>query len=370
MRRPVPREWGEPRLGEPDYPEDLTIVAGLERPLDVAAPAAGGTRLADSVARATRWFWVKLDRDWGWNLARLLAYTCLQALFAVMGLDVVLLAIALRLVGPPESGRTDVLTAFALRVLPDHLAGGTVSTFAASLRAVPTGLLLLALPVAIWYGSRFFVVLESCLCVVFRREQRRFWRQNGVALAMLGVLAILVPIVAVSAVWLPALVPSAHHAHGLAALRGASTITGALAIAVGLGANFALVLLCYTRVTPGRIPVRAAWPGALVAACLAELYLLIFPVYVRYVLQPAHFGSVAGFVLVAVVFFYAYALFMIIGAEVTAARLRMPTPDGSLTGALARLAPGRGPVVVRPVTRPRDLRPRDRYDSRDHYESS
>jgi uncharacterized BrkB/YihY/UPF0761 family membrane protein len=338
--------WRSEPVGEQDYPGDITMIAavehpGVERPGDATAAPAGPTPILGRMGRATRWFWVKLDRDWGWNLARLLAYTCLQALFAVMGLDVILLAILLRVVGPPESGRADALEAIALRMLPDHLAGGAVGTFAGSLRQVPTGFLLLGLPVAIWYGSRFFVVLESCLCVVFRREQRRFRAQNGVALAMLGVLAVLVPVVAISAIWLPPLVPPTHHAHVLAALRGASTLTGALSIAVGLGANFALVLLCYARVTPGRISVRAAWPGALVAACLAELYLLIFPVYVRYVLQPSHFGSIAGFVLVAVVFFYAYAIFMIIGAEVTAARLRMPTPDGSLTGALARLAPTR-----------------------------
>ncbi|HEY7778792.1 MAG TPA: YhjD/YihY/BrkB family envelope integrity protein [Ktedonobacterales bacterium] len=364
QRREPPERSGlrSSALGEPDYPDyqgDVTMVAAVEQPYNV--PATAPDHLLGRSARAIRWFWVKLDRDWGWNLARLLAYTCLQALFAVMGLDVVVLAIALRVVGPPESGRTGALTAFALRVLPDHLAGGTVSTFAASLREAPTGLLVLALPVAIWYGSRFFVVLESCLCVVFRREQRRFWRQNGVALAMLGVLAILVPVVAISAVWLPPLVPTAYHAHGLAVLRGASTLTGALSIAVGLGANFALVLLCYTLVTPGGISVRVAWPGALVGACLAELYLLIFPLYVRYVLQPSHFGSVAGFVLVAVVFFYAFALFMIIGAEVAAARLRMPAPDGSLTGALARLAPSRQAARAVQRHRVRPTRP-NRHD--------
>src|SRR5262249_6654774 len=64
-----------------------------------------------------------------------------------------------------------------------------------------------------------------------------------------------------------------------------------------------------------------AWPGALVGACLAQLYLLIFPLYVRDVLHPDHFGTVAGFGLVVITFFFAYALFVVIGAELASWRL-------------------------------------------------
>jgi len=42
----------------------------------------------------------QFDGDWGWNLARLLAYTCLTQLFAVLGLALVVLALVLRTFGP------------------------------------------------------------------------------------------------------------------------------------------------------------------------------------------------------------------------------------------------------------------------------
>jgi hypothetical protein len=81
-----------------------------------------------------------------------------------------------------------------------------------------------------------------------------------------------------------------------------------------------------------------AWPGALVAAALSQGYLMIFPLYLRYVLYPSHFGAIAGFALVALVFFYAYGLFIVIGAEIAALCAGYQPNTLDLTGILARSA--------------------------------
>ncbi len=280
-------------------------------------------------------FWNKYDRDWGWNLARLLAFTLLESLFAMAGLQLVLLALALR-VSPPYADQT--VTFYLLHFLPDRVATSAVVTFTNSLRTAPAFVLVLGLPVAVWYGSRFFAVLESVLCVIFRRPKRRFKAQNIAAFLMLLLCLTLLPVIVFSATAIPHIGVSISHL--TVSLVDSDAFGGSLwapwlALIAGLIANFLLALVAYTRLTPGGVPLRAAWPGALVAAALSQGYLLIFPLYVRYVLQPNHFGSIAGFALVALVFFYAYGLFIVVGAEIASLRVGYVASAQDLTGTLA-----------------------------------
>lgn len=288
-----------------------------------------------TIRKRALWFWAKFDHDWGWNLARLLAYTLLQALFAVAGLQLVVLALVLRYSSPTAQ---DSVVASIARLLPDRVEASAVEAFAHSLRSAPVWILALALPVAIWYGSRLFVVLESALCVIFRRPRRSFLRQNGAALLILLLFTGLLPIVVLSATAIPHI--------GISPQLGIRIVDPDmvadapwipwLALLAGLIANFALVQVAYTRLTPGGVSWRAAWPGALVAAALSQGYLLIFPLYAHYVLHPNHFGTVAGFALVALVFLYAYGTFIVIGAEIAAVRAGYGPGAGDVTEMLAR----------------------------------
>jgi hypothetical protein len=61
----------------------------------------------------------KFERDWGWNLARLLAFTCLMAHFAVLVLALSTLWLVLRL-GGPHAVRS--LVAALFRLLPDQIS--------------------------------------------------------------------------------------------------------------------------------------------------------------------------------------------------------------------------------------------------------
>lgn len=287
------------------------------------------------------WAWrgfTKFDRDWGWNLARLLAFTLLMALFAIVALELVALALFLRL---SSAHIQQSVIDYALHLLPDRVAVSAVTSFARSLRTAPAYALALALPVGLWYASRFFVVLESALCVIFRRPKRPFLAQNRAALLMLLLVSVLLPVIVFSATTTPHLnfspVDFSLSVVDADALGGSGW--GAwLALLAGLAANFVIALAAYTWLTPGHVSLRAAWPGALVAATLSQGYLLIFPLYVRYVLYPNHFGAIAGFALVALVFFYAYGLFIVIGAEIAAVRAGYAATTHDLTSILARSA--------------------------------
>lgn len=281
----------------------------------------------------------KFDRDWGWNLARLLAFTLLESLFAIVGLQLVLLALILRLLTTPHTEQSVVL--YLLRFMPDHVAASAVSDFARSLRQAPAIVVLaLGLPVAVWYASRFFVVLESALCVVFRRARRGFLRQNRAALLMLLLVMALLPIIVLSATAVPRIgfSPTTFSVSLTDPdAPGAKLLGPWMALFAGLLANFVIALLAYTRLTPGLVSLRAAWPGALVAAALSQGYLLIFPLYVRYVLYPNHFGAIAGFALVALVFFYAYGLFIVVGAQIASLCAGYQPGERDLTASLARV---------------------------------
>ena len=93
--------------------------------------------------------------------------------------------------------------------------------------------------------------------------------------------------------------------------------------------------------SPNNAPrtARHTWPGALLGAVLAQGYILIFPLYTREALQPQHFGTVAGFVFVVLVFFYAYSFFVICGAELSSWLAGYRAAPLSITDTLAHAHP-------------------------------
>lgn len=281
--------------------------------------------------------WLKFDHDWGWNLSRLLAYTCIMGLFSVLGLELVLLSLFLRICSPTAEQRA-VFT--IVRLLPDRVTADAVLSFGNAVEQAPLILVILGLPVTLWYGTRFFVVIESCLCVIFRRQQRSFRQQNRVALLMLLLFAAAFPTIVLSATFTPVVgmglgrttIPHSRLANEPA--------ISALAMFSSLALNFLILLTLYSIVTPGGVAIRHTWPGALLGAVLAQGYIVIFPLYTRDVLQPQHFGTIAGFVFVVLVFFYAYSIFVVCGAELASWRAGYRAAPHSITDTLAKAYPG------------------------------
>lgn len=264
-----------------------------------------------------RALWTKFDRDWGWNLARLLAFTLLEAQFAVLCLVLVVLALVVRLLGPNQE---QAVIRYTVGLLPDRITYSAALAFEHSLRHTSAIFLVLGALIALWYGSRFFVVMESCLCVIFQRLSRPYIAQNRTALVMLLLFALFLPVILASSAVVPylgftAVYPAEFRSHAIL-----SQITWLPLVGFGASftADFLFLLIAFAWLTPGGVRWRDALPGALLSAALTQGYLLIFPFYVRYVLQPGHYGAIAGIILVGVVFIYAYALFIVIGAELAA----------------------------------------------------
>src|SRR5262249_23547516 len=60
----------------------------------------------------------------------------------------------------------------------------------------------------------------------------------------------------------------------------------------------------------------AVWRGTLVAAALLVAYEAAFPLYTNAILHPDNYGTIAGFAIVILVFFYYLAFILLLGAEI------------------------------------------------------
>jgi membrane protein len=137
-------------------------------------------------------FWTKLNNDWIFNLAGLLAYNFLMALFPLLLLLLAGCGIVLEILSPAAEQQLQ-------QAIADALPGttGTILVQAVSIHLKKSVGLLLAvgLVVGALAGSRFFVTLEGCFGIIFRLRGRDPIRQNRMAFGMLVLYLLVAPIV-------------------------------------------------------------------------------------------------------------------------------------------------------------------------------
>jgi hypothetical protein len=73
----------------------------------------------------------------------------------------------------------------------------------------------------------------------------------------------------------------------------------------------------YMVVPNQKISFRNSWLGALVAAVLLQIYLTLFPLFVKYTINNGPIASLGSFIIL-LVFFYYFAVILFLGAEVNA----------------------------------------------------
>ena len=170
--------------------------------------------------------------------------------------------------GGPRAVRSLVASLF--RLLPDQISSTAAISVAQGLRHASPLLIIPGVLAAIWYGSRFFVAMESCLCVMFRRPPRPFLQQNRAAMLLLALFAVVLPILVLSSTLVPfggfaALFPQTSPSAVELRMAGGPLLV-ALGILVSFTANALLLLVALTQLTPGGIPLRLAAPGEYLSA--------------------------------------------------------------------------------------------------------
>jgi len=252
-------------------------------------------------------FWTKFNNDWSWNNAAGLAFNLILSIFPLV---IALLALIGFFVG-----RLDPVAYhdFTTRKLHDLFPAVTSSQniIQPALRQLTkdSGILgIFAIVVSIFNGSRLFMFLQGCFDLIYHVRPRNVIVQNALSVVMVLLFVILVPIM-VLASSLPAIVYSLLQKTPEGLLLSVSGIVS------GLIGAYVLFQVIYMVVPNQKISFRKSLRGAVVAAFLLELYLVLFPLYVTTFLGS--FASAVG-VLILLIFFYYFAIILFLGAEVNA----------------------------------------------------
>ena len=259
-------------------------------------------------------FWTKFSNDWSFNLAAALAYNLLMSIFPIA---LALLAILGLVVGTLNHATYVQLTNTLSHNLPSFIStalGGTLAKQQQQLARQSTILAIVAIVLAVYNGSRLFTLIEGCFGIIYRVRQRAFFRQNLMAIGMLILFIILIPIM-VAAATLPALAVTIFKSV-LGNFPGTTVLVSIGGILGGLISSYLLFQAIYLIVPNQRISWKHSRRGAVTAAILLELFLILFPLYIAHFLTG--YAASIGTVIILLIFFYYFAIILLLGAEVNA----------------------------------------------------
>ncbi|GCE15946.1 YihY/virulence factor BrkB family protein [Tengunoibacter tsumagoiensis] len=273
------------------------------------SPSAHGNERGEQPIKA---FVRKFTGDWSMQLSAALAYNLLLSIFPLFVALLSLLGVVLSLSG---GNATAFLTDTLTRSFP-HLPGVDPANMIKAVQnylGQATGILgIIAVVSALVFGSRLFVLLEGCFSIIYHVRPRTLIRQNIMAIFMVLLFVVLIPImVAISS--LPTLAFSLLKQTFLGQVPFLATVASVVG---GILAAFILFETIYLVVPNQKIRLQHSWLGALVAAIALEIYLSLFPLYATHFLGNA--AGAVGFTLILLVFFFYFAVIMILGAEVNA----------------------------------------------------
>lgn len=266
--------------------------------------AKGALEAVQKDIRPLREFFTKFGNDWSTTLAAALAYNLLMTIFPIAIAILAILGIILGSLSPTEYAK---LQGQILHALPVNTPASTVDSITNQLTKASGILGIIAIVLALFNGSRLFLLIEGIFGIIYHVRHRTVIKQNLMAFGMLILFILLIPIMAFASA-LPTVV--------LSFFPGSSAIAFLGGILGGVIASFILFQAIYMVVPNQHISFRNSWPGALVAAIALEIYLTLFPLYVHFVGSgPA---ATLGTGILLLIFFYYFAIILLLGAEVNA----------------------------------------------------
>lgn len=285
-------------------------------------------------------FWMKINRDWMFNLAGMLSYNLLLSIFPLLILSMSLLGIIFQHSTKACSANQfegQIITNLA-SFLPSQITGAhrerggatSITTLCATLSHDSFTLAAFGIITGIWFGSRLFVKLENTLGIIFRLRSRSFWRQNSIALGMTILFALLGPLSVLVAF-------EPERFLGLSGPKGTATTLGhVIGWLAGMLIAFCLIELIYVVVPNQRVRPQDVWRGALVAALLLSAYELVFPLYAHFISPASTYGAIAGLMVILLLFFYYFAIILLLGAEINSWYLGYTASSGDVATILSQ----------------------------------
>lgn len=253
-------------------------------------------------------FWTKLNEDWVFNLSGMLAYNFLMSLFPML---LILLAGLGLILGDRYSEVSAQIEQAFVQIVP---GGAEIFQAVSNQLSKNAGLLfLIGLVGSVFGGANLFLAIENCFGIIFRVRVRDMIPRQLMAFGMLALYLMLAPLIAL-AFTLPSIALRLVNPY----LAGSSqeVFTTVLGNIVAVLSAFILFGAIYLVVPNRRIRLSQVFPGTLLATLLLVPYISLFPLYASHFLRPDNYGSVAGFAVVILIFFYYLGFILLLGAEV------------------------------------------------------
>src|SRR5437660_4203451 len=341
------------------------MVTGIKPPIPSAAYLT-----AKQGAQTLQAFFNKFNNDGIMGFASALAFNLITAILPMLIAIVAIVGFSVRNLDP-----------LAEQQLINHLqsifpaSGNFLSIAFASLKRNVGILTVIAILLALFGGSRLFVSMEGYFDIIYHTRTRTIIKQNIMAIVMLLIFIVLTaPMMFAASI--PALLQVVLRDTVVNQLPGSGFFFGLFSILVSLCISWVLFEAIYIVVPNQHISFRDSWLGAVVAAVLLQLYLLLFPLYVAHFLvsYTDKTAGTTGLLVILLFFFYYFAVILLLGAEINAffAKNIKATPDN--LAAMVHNLTSHLPTTEKDVheqatpshkqTEPKDIRPKSEAESK------
>jgi len=242
----------------------------------------------------------------------MVAYNLLLAVFPFALLVLFVFGQVLRI----EGVETGVLNDLQ-RLFPD-VEQDTLTNAINRIQSNATTIGIVAFVASLWIGASFWGAMDTAFCRIYHVECRGWVEQKRFSFVMLVVVMLFIG----ASIFLPAaegaLVSGTDTLPlGLSELEALDNV---LLIGATLLVTFLICCVIFWAVPKGHMPWRAVWPGSLFVTVSTGLANWLFPIYLANVSSLSRFGSTVGFILIALIWFYALALALLAGATINSLR--------------------------------------------------
>ena len=172
-----------------------------------------------------------------------------------------------------------------------------------------TLILIIGIFFAIIGCLRLFVAIDRCLTIIYRIEERTFLKRYLLAIQMLLLFLLLIPLMILVST-IPSIFLDQISSH---AGRFGVYILG---IFTGLLVTFILFEIIYLLIPNKKMQLKQTWCGSIIAAGALQLFLILFPLYVRSY-STSNTGRI-GFVVFLILFLFYFAMLLVLGAQINA----------------------------------------------------
>jgi YihY family inner membrane protein len=267
-------------------------------------------------------FIAKFNNDWSMNFSGMLAYSLLTA---ILPIAIALFGILGLVLGGPHNSVQESLMHQIPLLFPKSSQGAIIALLEGAIGQLQKDgkiLLIIAILLALFGGSRLFISIEGCLDIIYRVRPRTIIRQNIMAFLMLLLFIVLVPIMFVAST-APAFIlsflnsqPQLKAIPFFSVFASSYFTTYSVGIFSSLLASFILFEAIYFIIPNQKISWNNSWRGAIVASILLVLFLQLFPFYTANFLKG--YSGAIGLAVIILLFFYYFAVILMLGAEVNA----------------------------------------------------